>query len=89
MAEIKIVTISESELRELIRQEVNIAIKDALAEHNDELVTIKQICEKIPGMTRYIFKQLEATTKLKNFKGKYSLLAVKHALRKEKHAYQR
>ena len=83
MAEIKLIAIQEAELREIIRQEVTIAINEVLSAQNDELVTIKRICEKIPGMTRYLFKQLERKTKLKNINGRYSLKAVRDALHQD------
>ena len=46
----------------------------------DELLNIDQICKKIPGMTRHLFKKLVEETKLKNIRGKYSFNAVKVAM---------
>lgn len=45
MAEIKLIAIQEAELREIIRQEVTAALKQHFESQNDELVSIKQICE--------------------------------------------
>ncbi|MGE4314592.1 hypothetical protein [Acinetobacter sp.] len=80
MAEITLIAIQEAELREIIRQEVTAALKQHFESQNDALLNISQICELIPGMTRHIFKKLEADAKLKNIRGKYSLKAVKDAL---------
>ncbi|WP_227523938.1 hypothetical protein [Acinetobacter pseudolwoffii] len=80
MAEIKLIAIQEAELREIIRQEVTAALKQHYESHNDALLNIAQICESIPGMTRYRFKKLEAKAKLNNLQGRYSLNAVKVAL---------
>lgn len=81
MAEIKLIAIQEAELREIIRQEVTAALKQHYESHNDALLNIAQICESIPGMTRYRFKKLE--TKLNNIQGRYSLNAVKLALHQD------
>lgn len=80
MAAVKIVTMQEDELRELIRQETSNVIAKALQNQNDELLTVTQLCERIPGLTRYIFKKLEKSSKLKNTRGKYSLKIVKDAM---------
>ena len=80
MGAIKIVTMQEDELRDLIRQETLIAIKQVFAQKDDEMLNIEQLCEKIPGLTRYIFKKLAVESKLKCVRGKYSLNAVKAAM---------
>jgi hypothetical protein len=80
MGTIEVVTIPVADLRELIRQETSNVITKALQGQNDELLNVKQLCERIPGLTRYLFKQLETKAKLKNIRGKYSLKAVKDAM---------
>lgn len=80
MVEVKIIAIQEAELREMIRQEVTIALKLHIESQHDALLNISQICEFIPGMTRHLFKKLEVKSNLKNLNGKYSLKAVKDAL---------
>ncbi|MCH7379359.1 MULTISPECIES: hypothetical protein [Acinetobacter] len=76
----KIVTLEESELRAIMREEAANAYRDVMAEQQDELLTIGQLCEKIPGLTRYLFSELQKTAHLKSIKGKYSLRTVKAAL---------
>lgn len=83
MAEIKLIAIQEAELREIIRQEVTVALRQHFESQNDALLNISQICESIPGMTRHLFKRLEANAKLKNIRGKYSLKAVNDALHQD------
>lgn len=80
MGAIKFITMPEDELRELIRQETAHAIQQAFAGQHDELLTVKQLCEKIPGMSRYLFKKLVLKAKLKNVQGRYSLASVKAAM---------
>ncbi|WP_166168979.1 hypothetical protein [Acinetobacter sp. SA01] len=80
MGAIEIVTIPLADLRELIRQETSNAITQALQCQNDELLNVTQLCERIPGLTRHLFKKLETKAKLKNIRGKYSLRAVKDAM---------
>ena len=50
MGAVKIITMQEDELRDLIRQETSNAIQQALAGQHDELLTVKQLCERIPGL---------------------------------------
>lgn len=83
MEKVKLVTIQESELRELIRQEAAQAINDALANQSDELLRINELCRKIPGLTRYRFDKLKTEAKLKNVRGKYSLKSVKAAMQSQ------
>jgi len=85
MVEVKLITIQEAELRELIRQEVAAALRQHFESQNDALLNISQICESIPGMTRHLFKKLETKAKLKNLNGKYSLKAVRKALQDDEH----
>lgn len=80
MNSIEVVTIPLAELRELIHQETFNAVEKALQGQNDELLNIKQLCDRIPGLTRHLFKQLETRAKLKNIQGKYSLNSVKVAM---------
>jgi len=47
---------------------------------DDELLNVEQLCKRIPGLTRHLFKKLADRAKLKNISGKYSLNAVKGAL---------
>lgn len=80
MEKVKLVTIQESELRELIRQEAARAINEALSNQSDELLRIDELCRKIPGLTRYRFDKLKTEAKLKNIRGRYSLKSVKAAM---------
>ncbi len=80
MAEVRIITITEPELESLIDRVCRKAILDAFAQKDDELLNIDQLCKKIPGLTRYIFKKIAVQAKLKNTRGKYSYNAVKVAM---------
>lgn len=80
MEQVKFVTMPEHELRAMIRQEATAAFAEALASQADELLNVAQICEKIPGMTRYLFKSLVSSAQLKDVQGRYSLQAVKAAM---------
>ncbi len=83
MEKVKLVTIQESELRELIRQEAARAISEALSNQSDELLRIDELCRKIPGLTRYRFDKLKTEAKLKNIRGRYSLKSVKAAMQSQ------
>ncbi|MCX0338311.1 hypothetical protein [Acinetobacter radioresistens] len=83
MEKVKLVTIEESELRELIRQEAALAINEALSNQSDELLRIDELCRKIPGLTRYRFDKLKTEAKLKNIRGRYSLKSVKAAMQSQ------
>lgn len=80
MSTIEVITVPLNTLRDLIRQETTLAMNQFHANQHDELLTVTQLCERIPGLTRYIFKKLEKSSKLKNTRGKYSLKAVKDAM---------
>ncbi|MCH7333452.1 hypothetical protein [Acinetobacter modestus] len=78
--EVKVINITETELESLLDRVCRKAILEAFAQKEDEVLNIGQICERIPGMTRYLFSQLQKTAHLKNVRGKYSLKDVKAAL---------
>lgn len=80
MNAVRLITIEESQLRDLIREEATKAMALVLSSQNDELLTITQLCEKIPGLTRYLFSNLLKSSRLKCVRGKYSLKAVKAAM---------
>lgn len=80
MNEVRLITITEPELESLIDRVCRKAILDAFAQKDDELLNIDQICKKIPGMTRHLFKNLVEKANLKNIRGKYSFNAVKVAM---------
>lgn len=80
MSAVRLITITEPELESLIDRVCRKAILDAFAQKDDELLNIDQLCERIPGLTRYIFKKVAAEAKLKCTRGKYSLKAVKAAM---------
>ncbi len=80
MSEVRIITISEPELETLIDRVCRKAVLEAFAQRDDELLNIEQLCQKIPGLTRHIFKKLVDQAKLKNLRGKYSLNEVRDAL---------
>ncbi|ENU23530.1 hypothetical protein F993_01683 [Acinetobacter proteolyticus] len=80
MSEVKVITITETELENLLDRVCRKAILDAFAQKDDEILNIGQICERIPGMSRYLFSQLQKKANLKNIRGKYSLNAVKAAM---------
>ncbi|WHP05757.1 MULTISPECIES: hypothetical protein [Acinetobacter] len=79
----RVAMIDEFELRAIMREEAANAYREVLAEQQDELLTIGQLCEKIPGMTRYVFSKLQKTAHLKNVRGKYSLKTVKAAMQSQ------
>lgn len=78
--EVKVINITETELESLLDRVCRKAILEAFAQKDDEVLNIGQICERIPGMTRYLFSQLQKKANLKNIRGKYSLNAVKAAM---------
>lgn len=71
---------SEDELETLLDRVCRKAIMDAFAQKDDELLNIGQLCERIPGLTRHIFKKIEVQARLKNVRGKYSFKEVKGAM---------
>ncbi|OTG80816.1 hypothetical protein B9T31_15920 [Acinetobacter sp. ANC 4558] len=71
---------TEIELETLLDRVCRNAIMDAFAQKDDELLNIGQLCERIPGLTRHIFKNLVAKAKLKSVQGKYSFKEVKAAM---------
>lgn len=79
----RVAMVSIEELREIVREESKIAYQQALEEQQDELLTIGQLCEKIPGMTRYAFSKLKKTAHISNVRGKYSLKSVKAAMQSQ------
>jgi len=80
VSEVKIITITEPELESLIDRVCRKAVLEAFAQRDDELLNIEQLCQKIPGLTRHLFKKLVQQANLKNVRGKYSLNEVKGAL---------
>lgn len=80
MNEVKIITMTESELTTLLDRVCRKAIIDAFEQKDDELLNIAELCERIPGLTRHIFKNLVSRAKLKNTQGKYSFKDVKAAM---------
>ncbi|MHA3104648.1 hypothetical protein [Acinetobacter sp. ANC 3791] len=80
MPDVRLITITEPELESLIDRVCRKAILDAFAQKDDELLNIEQLCKKIPGLTRHLFKKLANDAKLKNVRGKYSFNAVKAAM---------
>lgn len=81
--EVKVINITETELESLLDRVCRKAILEAFAQKEDEVLNIGQICERIPGMTRYLFSQLQKKANLKNISGKYSLNAVKAAMQSQ------
>ncbi|MEQ1088890.1 hypothetical protein [Acinetobacter seifertii] len=78
--EIKFVLITADELSKLLEEACERAVTKVLANQEDELLNISQICECIPGMTYYLFKNLCKEQKIKSIRGRYSLKRVKTAL---------
>ncbi|MFA3055924.1 hypothetical protein [Acinetobacter pittii] len=78
--EIKFVLITADELTKLLEEACDRAVTRVLANQEDELLNISQICERIPGMTYYLFKNLCKEQKIKSIRGRYSLKRVKTAL---------
>lgn len=78
--EIKFVLVPTNELSKLLEDACERAVSKVLAEQNDELLSIRQLCERIPGMTYYLFKQLRKQQKIQSIRGHYSLKSVKAAL---------
>lgn len=83
MSEIKVITITETELESLLDRVCRKAVLEAFAQKEDELLNIGQLCEKIPGMTRYAFSKLKKTAHISNVRGKYSLKSVKAAMQSQ------
>ncbi len=79
-ATIEFVQIEKGALRDLLYEVSKQAAADALAEQNDELLTVVQLCDRIPGMTRHTFNNLKDAQRLKCIAGKYSLAAVRKAM---------
>lgn len=80
MTVVQLITITAPELEAMMDRMCRKAVLDVIAQKEDELLNIDQICKKIPGMTRHLFKKLVEETKLKNIRGKYSFNAVKVAM---------
>jgi len=80
--EIKFVLMPTNELSKLLEDACERAVVKVLAEQNDELLSIGQLCERIPGMTYYLFKQLRKQQKIQSIRGHYSLESVKAALQR-------
>lgn len=80
MSETKMIVMQESELESLLDRVCRKAVLEVFAEKDDELLNIDELCKKIPGLTRYLFKKLLQETPLKSIRGKYSLSAVKAAM---------
>lgn len=59
--EIKFVLITADELTKLLEEACERAVTKVLANQEDELLNISQICERIPGMTYYLLKPLQRT----------------------------
>lgn len=81
--EVKVITITETELENLLDRVCRKVVLEAFAQKDDEILNIGQICEKIPGMSRYLFSQLKKKAGLKDIRGKYSLNAVKAAMQSQ------
>ncbi|MEB6680420.1 hypothetical protein [Acinetobacter lwoffii] len=80
MTAVQLITITAPELEAMMDRVCRKAVLDAFAQKEDELLNIDQLCERIPGLTRYIFKKIAVEAKLKCIRGKYSLNAVKAAM---------
>jgi len=80
MTEVKFVSMPATELAQLMEKACENAVSKVLAAQGDELLNIKQLCERIPGLSYHTFKKLEKEHKLKDIRGRYSLTAVKAAL---------
>ena len=83
MSETKMISIPENELESLLARVCRKAIREAFAEQEDEFLNIKQICDRISGLSWYTFKNLAKEKNLVSINGKYSLKAVKDAMRSE------
>ena len=80
--EIKFILMPAHEFSKLLEDACERAIAKVLTEQNDELLSIRQLCERIPGMTYYLFKQLRKQQKIQSIRGHYSLKSVKAALQR-------
>lgn len=80
MTTVQLITITAPELEALVGRACRDAVQEVLAQKDDELLNIDQMCEKIPGLTRYMFHKIAKEYKLKCIRGKYSLNAVKAAM---------
>lgn len=80
MGAIEFVQIEKSVLEDMLYRVSKRAAADALAEQNDELLNIAQLCKRIEGLTYHTFARLKESTHLKCIDGKYSLAAVRKAM---------
>ena len=79
-AAIKLITMTEEEIEAMMERVCERTMTRVLAAQDDELLNVGQLCERLPGLTRYTFSKLIVKTRLKDVQGKYSLKAVKAAL---------
>ena len=56
MTVVQLITITAPELEAMMDRVCRKAVLDVIAQKEDELLNIDQICKKIPGMTRHLFK---------------------------------
>ncbi|KYQ82495.1 hypothetical protein AWW72_17980 [Acinetobacter sp. NRRL B-65365] len=80
MTEVKFVSMPAADLAQMMKAACKDAVAEVLAAQGDELLNIKQLCERIPGLSYHTFKKLEKEHRLKDIRGRYSLTAVKAAL---------
>ncbi|MBJ9984469.1 hypothetical protein IAE19_03330 [Acinetobacter sp. S40] len=83
MTEVRFITMPVDELVHLMDQVCQNAVKKALADQNDELLTITELTKRIPGLTWHTFNGMRKKHKLKDIRGKYSLKAVKAMLQSD------
>ncbi|WP_407533527.1 hypothetical protein [Acinetobacter baumannii] len=80
MTEVKFVSMPASELAQVIEKACENAVAKVLAAQEDELLTIKEICKRIPGLSYYTFVKLRKQYNIADINGKYSSKAVKALL---------
>ncbi|HAV3487895.1 hypothetical protein DWA12_07075 [Acinetobacter baumannii] len=80
MTEVKFVSMPASELAQVIEKACENAVTKVLAAQEDELLTIKEICKRIPGLSYHTFVKLRKQYNIADINGKYSSKAVKALL---------
>jgi len=76
MTEVKFVSMPASELAQMMEKACENAMSKVLAAQGDELLTIKDLCVRIPGLSYHTFTKLRKKHNMKDVNGRYSLKAV-------------
>ncbi|MFW2056307.1 hypothetical protein [Acinetobacter haemolyticus] len=83
MTEVKFVSMPANELALIVEAACENAVAKVLAAQDDELLTIKDICKRIPGMSYHTFVKLRKKHNMVDINGRYSFKAVKAVLQSQ------